>query len=307
MGKNFFDILIDNVEKKDCPLCVGLDPHINLIPEFLISDGVKKYGESLTAISSAILNLNKMIIDEIYKDVAIVKPQIAFYEKFGVEGLYAFTQTIQYAKEKGLLVLTDAKRNDIGSTSDAYASAYLDKVECWGKEFKTFESDALTVNGYLGEDGLNPFIKKCEKNSKGIFVLAKTSNPSSSQLQDLKVGNNEIYKIVSDLVYDLSKHTIGKQGFTNSGIVVGATYPEHLEKIRQEYPHLYFLIPGLGAQGASVRDLKKGFVKGYKGAIINSSRGVIFAYKKGEYKEEEFAKAAYDKVIEIKEEFRKIK
>jgi len=282
----FSDKLIDHI-RKTSPICVGLDPHLDKLPKYLVRD---------YSIGNAISKFNEEIIEAICDLVPIIKPQIAFYEAFGLEGLTALQLTIEYARSKNLLVLLDAKRNDIGSTAQAYADAYL-------KTGSDFEVDALTVTPYLGSDGIKPFIKNCKKYDKGIFTLIKTSNPSSGELQDEILKNNgiPIYEHIANLVSSWGQEVIGQNGYSEIGAVVGATYPEQATKLRQLLPQQIFLVPGYGAQGGNAQDVSSCFNENKEGAIVNSSRGIIFAYQnRQDLKEKDFALAARDAVLKMK-------
>jgi orotidine-5'-phosphate decarboxylase len=280
---HFADALIAKV-KATSPICVGLDPRLDQIPKSITEDAPTP--------GAAVLTFNKGIIDAIYDLVPIVKPQIAFYEMLGLDGLAAFSQTIEYAKEKGLLVLSDAKRSDIGSTAEAYANTFLTKGD--------FESDALTVNAYLGYDGVKPFIESCQNNSKGIFILVKTSNPSSGDIQDRKVddANMSVYELMGQFVDSWGQDLIGESGYSSVGAVVGATYPEEAKKLRQMMPTSIFLVPGYGAQGGGAEDVKPCFNEDGLGAIINSSRGITYAYKQLEHHDESTYKDAARAAVE---------
>lgn len=273
---NFADQLIDKITATS-PICVGLDPRYDQIPQQIREDAPTP--------GAAFFEFNKGIIDAIEDLVPIIKPQIAFYEMFGLDGLAALTRTIEYAKEKGLMVLMDAKRNDIGSTAEAYANTFLDTVG-------DFCSDALTVNAYLGFDGIKPFTEACEKNGKGLFVLVKTSNPSSGDIQDRKVDETgqSVSELMAQLVDSWGQDCIGQSGYSSIGAVVGATYPEQAASLRKLMPHAIFLVPGYGAQGGGAADVKPCFNDDGLGAIVNSSRGIIFAYEKME----EFGPENYD-------------
>ncbi len=280
----FADKLIKAVREKN-PICVGLDPNMDYMPKHL------KNNYSTT---NAISKFNEEIIEAIYDLVPIVKPQIAYYEQFGVAGMEALKLTIEYAKEKGLLVIMDAKRNDISSTADAYADAYL-------KPGADFESDALTVTPYLGIDGISPFIKRCEDYGKGIFILLKTSNPSSSDLQDLLIEKDRpLYSHMADLIADWGAHLIGESGYSSVGAVVGATHPKEAATLRKQLSQQFFLVPGYGAQGGTAEDVVPCFNSYKEGAIVNSSRGIIYAYKKLKTPEKKFAEAARLAVINMK-------
>ncbi len=284
---NFADHLIERIQATS-PICVGLDPRYDQIPEHIRADAPTP--------GAAFLTFNKGIIDAVCDLVPIVKPQIAFYEMLGLDGLVALTRTIEYAKEKGLLVLMDAKRNDIGSTAQAYANTFLDKEG-------DFCSDALTVTPYLGYDGIKPFAEMCLEHDKGMFVLVKTSNTSSGDIQDRKVDESgqTVYELMGQLVDSWGTDCIGESGYSSVGAVVGATYPQEAKKLRELMPNSIFLVPGYGAQGGGAEDVKPCFNKDGLGAIVNSSRGIIFAYEKSEeHDEESYGEAARDAVLAMK-------
>ena len=279
--KMAFDRLIENIVKTQNPSVVGLDPKLDYVPEYIKEKKFKKYGKTLKGAAKAIWEFNKTIIDEIHDICPAIKPQAAYYEMYGYEGVKTLYKTIQYAKEKGMFVMTDGKRNDIGATMEAYATAHLGLTDVGGELVEAFGADALTVNGYLGSDGINPLLDQCRKYDKGIFVLVKTSNKSSGELQDL----------------------MGKYGYSGVGAVVGATYPEQLAEMRKALPHTFFLVPGYGAQGGGAEGVSKAFDDHGLGAIVNSSRGVMCAYKKEDNCDEhDFAKAARREVIRMKED-----
>ena len=261
---HFADTLTARITQTS-PVCVGLDPRLNKLPEGIAKD------------ASGVLEFNKGIIGAIKDIAAVIKPQLAFYEVLGAEGMKTFWETCAYAKEQGLLVIADGKRNDIGSTCEAYADAYL------GADSPI---DALTVTPYLGSDGINPFIERCTKNGKGIFILVKTSNKSSGELQDLPCGDEVVHEHVAQLVEGMAAQALGpKTNLSCVGAVVGATYPEELKYLRTLMPHCPFLIPGFGAQGGTAEDVKHGFLADGTGAIVNSSRGIIFASSGTDWKE----------------------
>ncbi len=296
------DRLIDKIIQTQNPSVVGLDPKLDYIPNYIIEKKVKKYGKTLKAASKAILEFNKSIIDEIHDICPAIKPQAAYYEMYGYEGVKTLYKTIRYAKEKGMFVITDGKRNDIGATMEAYATAHLGLTDICGEEVEAFGADALTVNGYLGTDGISPLLEKCDKYDKGIFVLVKTSNKSSGELQDLKIGDKTVYATMGELCENWGKDYMGKYSYSSVGAVVGATYPDQLKELRAALPHTFFLVPGYGAQGGGAEGVSKGFDENGLGAIVNSSRGVMCAYKKEECDEHDFAKAARREVIRMKED-----
>ncbi len=298
----FINKLIEGIKEKKSPVVVGLDPRLELIPSNVKNKHFEKHGKTFKAAAEAILEFNKGIIDSVCDIVPAVKPQIAFYEQFGIEGLRAYNKSCRYASEKGLLVIGDIKRGDIGSTSKAYSTAHLGKTEVQGEALGAFYSDSITVNPYLGEDCLNEFLGDIKEYSKGMFVLVKTSNPSSSQLQDLVVEGKKIYEKVAEMVDDISKEHIGEYGYSSIGAVVGATYPEESKNIRRLMPSSYFLVPGYGAQGGTADDVIHSFNEDGLGAIINSSRGILFAYKKEDkWSEKDYATAAREAAIKMRD------
>lgn len=319
MQKHFADRLIEAVKKKDSAVCVGLDPRLNKIPEFIREEAFKKFlKDPLKAAAEAVLEFNKGIIDAVADLVPVVKPQIAFYEVFGAAGVQAFIETLDYAHEKGLITIADVKRNDIGSTAEAYASAYLGETKIEEGSIRVFDADSVTVNPYLGSDGIKPFVKVAASEGKGVFVLVKTSNKSSSEVQDLYVYDEiakgkdakALYEIMGHYVDSFGADEIGESGWSLVGAVVGATHPAQAAVLREIMPNSYFLVPGYGAQGGSASDVKPCFNKDGLGAIVNSSRGIIFAYReeenKDKYDEKAYAEAARDAVIRMKEELRKV-
>lgn len=293
--------LISKIQEKNAAVCIGLDPMLGFIPEFIKEEAFETKGESLEAVAEAIFTFNKAIVDECFDLVPAVKPQIAMYEQFGIAGLIAYEKTITYCQEKGLLVIGDAKRGDIGSTSAAYATAHLGKIQVGSKVFEPFHSDFLTVNPYMGSDSINPFVDECIKNDKGLFVLVKTSNPSSGEFQDRLVDGLPLYEQVAKKVLEWGERTMDGT-YSNVGAVVGATYPQMSELLRKLMPNTYFLVPGYGAQGATAKDLRPCFDKNGLGAIVNSSRGIIAAYKQEKYKdfsEKDFAKASRQATLDM--------
>ena len=302
--KMSFDRLLESIVEKQNPTAVGLDPALDYIPEFIKDEAFSKHGENFTGAAEAVIVFNKMIIDEIYTEVAAIKPQSAYFELLGYEGVRALYETIEYAKSKGLFVITDAKRNDIGSTMEAYAKAYLGETLLKTASVPAFGSDALTVNGYLGSDGIKPLLDICKANDCGIFVLAKTSNPSSGELQDRELDGKPVYEVMGEMIEGWG--TAGKYGYTEVGAVVGATYPEQLNSLRDKLKNTLFLIPGYGAQGGGAEDVKYAFDRHGNGAVINAARSVMLAYKKEDCNPLDFAKAAKREVLRMKEEFLKV-
>lgn len=300
--------LVERIKKLEAPIVVGLDPTLNFVPGFLLDKAVNEKGETLEAAADAIFEFNKKIVDAVYDLIPAVKPQIAMYEQFGIPGLMAFKKTLDYCREKGLLVIGDAKRGDIGSTSTAYAIGHIGKVKVGSTEIAPFDEDFLTINPYMGSDSVVPFVEECKKYDKGLFILVKTSNPSSGEFQDQKVGKKTVYELVGKKVDEWGAELI-KNGYSDVGAVVGATYPEMGEVLREIMPKAYILVPGYGAQGGTAAELKPFFNKDGLGAIVNSSRGIIAAYKQEKYAEygaEGFAEAARAAVIDMKNDIASI-
>lgn len=276
--------LIDRIVNTGAPIVVGLDPKLDFVPEEMKKKCFEEKGENLEGAAEAFWQFNKEIIDHIYDIVPAVKPQIAMYEELGIPGLITFKKTVEYCKEKGLIVIGDIKRGDIGSTSLSYAAGHLGSVTIGGKTFKGFDEDFATVNPYLGSDGVKPFIDICNKEDKGIFVLVKTSNPSSGEFQDRLIDGRPLYEHVGEQVEKWGLESMDGS-YSNVGAVVGATYPEMGRVLRGIMPHAYILVPGYGAQGGTGKDLVHFFDKDGLGAIVNSSRGIIAAWKSDAYKE----------------------
>lgn len=300
--------LVERIKKLEAPIVVGLDPTLNFVPGFLLDKAINEKGETLEAAADAIFEFNKKIVDAVYDLIPAVKPQIAMYEQFGIPGLMAFKKTLDYCHEKGLLVIGDAKRGDIGSTSTAYAIGHLGKVKIGSTEIAPIDTDFLTINPYMGSDSVVPFVEECKKYDKGLFILVKTSNPSSGEFQDQKVGKKAVYELVGKKVDEWGAELV-KNGYSDVGAVVGATYPEMGEVLREIMPKAYILVPGYGAQGGTAAELKPFFNKDGLGAIVNSSRGIIAAYKQEKYAEygaEGFAEAARAAVIDMKNDIASI-
>ena len=283
--------LVEKVKKLEAPIVVGLDPTLNFVPKFLLDKSINEKGETLEAAADAIFEFNKKIVDAIYDLIPAVKPQIAMYEQFGIPGLMAFKKTLDYCHDRGLLVIGDAKRGDIGSTSTAYALGHIGKVKIGGTEIAPLDEDFLTINPYMGSDSVVPFVEECKKHDKGLFILVKTSNPSSGEFQDQKVGKKAVYELVGKKVDEWGAELV-KNGYSDVGAVVGATYPEMGEVLREIMPKAYILVPGYGAQGGTAAELKPFFNKDGLGAVVNSSRGIIAAYKQEKYSSLEFGDAA---------------
>ncbi|MBQ1688513.1 MAG: orotidine-5'-phosphate decarboxylase [Lachnospiraceae bacterium] len=294
--------LCKKITNLDAPIVVGLDPMMDYIPAHVQEAAFAQYGETLEGAGEAIWQYNKAIIDATADLIPAVKPQIAMYEQFGIPGMIAFQKTVQYCKEKDLVVIGDIKRGDIGSTSKAYAVGHLGKVQVGSKQYYGFDEDFVTVNPYLGSDGVNPFLDVCREEKKGIFVLVKTSNPSSGEFQDQKVDGRPLYELVGEKVAQWGETCMGDQ-YSYVGCVVGATYPEMGKVLRKVMPKTFILVPGYGAQGGKAADLVPYFNKDGLGAIINSSRGIIAAYKQDKYSKfgaQNFADASRQAVLDMK-------
>jgi len=296
--------LVDKIRKTNAPIVVGLDPMMKFIPSHIKAAAFEQYGETLEGAAEAIWQYNKGIVDAIYDLVPAVKPQIAMYEQFGIPGLIAFKKTVDYCKEKDLVVIGDIKRGDIGSTSEAYAVGHLGKVQVGSKSYYGFDEDFVTVNPYLGSDGVDPFVKVCKEEKKGLFILVKTSNPSSGEFQDQLIDGKPLYELVGEKVAAWGEDCMGDD-YSYVGAVVGATYPEMGKVLRKVMPKAFILVPGYGAQGGKGADLVHFFNEDGLGAIINSSRGIIAAYqqeKYASYGEEGYAQAARAAVIDMRED-----
>lgn len=296
--------LIEKIEETKAPIVVGLDPMLSYIPEHIMKKALDEKGETLEGAGEAIWQYNKGIVDAVYDLIPAVKPQIAMYEQFGIPGLMAFKKTVDYCKEKGLVVIGDVKRGDIGSTSKAYAAAHLGKVQVGEKLLEGFGEDFATVNPYLGSDGIMPFIEECKQEKKGIFILVKTSNPSSGEFQDRLVDGKPLYEHVAKKVAQWGEECMG-DAYSYVGCVIGATYPEMGRILRDIMPKQYILVPGYGAQGGKAADLAPYFNKDGLGAIVNSSRGIIAAYKLAQYEKYgalAYADASRQAVIDMRED-----
>ncbi len=298
------DQLIANIKKTNAPIVVGLDPMMKFIPGHITRAAFAEYGETLQGAAEAIWQYNKGIVDAVCDLIPAVKPQIAMYEQFGVEGVAVFRKTVEYCKHKGLVVIGDVKRGDIGSTSEAYAVGHLGRVTVGSKSYAPFDEDFATVNPYLGSDGINPFIKVCREEKKGIFVLVKTSNPSSGEVQDRMVDGRPLYEIMGEQVARWGSECMGET-YSAVGAVVGATYPEQGKILRRIMPKTYILVPGYGAQGGKGADLVHFFNDDGLGAIINSSRGIIAAWQQEAYArfgEDGYADASRQAVLDMRED-----
>ena len=299
------DKLIEKIKATNAPIVVGLDPTMKFVPEYIKQAAFQEKGETLEGAAEAVWQYNKGIVDAVYDLIPAVKPQVAMYEQFGIPGMITFKKTVDYCKEKGLVVIGDVKRGDIGSTSEAYAVGHLGRVQIGSKSYSPFDEDFATVNPYLGSDGVKPFLKVCKEEKKGIFVLVKTSNPSSGELQDRLVDGKPVYELVGEQVAAWGEECMGNGAYSYVGAVVGATYPEQGKILRKVMPKTFILVPGYGAQGGKGADLVHFFNEDGLGAIINSSRGIIAAYQQEQYAhfgERGYADAARAAVIAMRED-----
>ena len=302
-----FNRLIDQIVALDNPTVAGLDPKLEYVPTYIREKYEAQYGKTLEAAAEALYEFNTGLIDALCDVVPAVKPQMAYYEMYGWQGVRTFDRTVKYAQEKGMYVITDGKRNDIGATMEAYATGHLGLTDVDGQSIAAFDADALTVNGYLGSDGIDPLLKVCAAQDKGIFVLVKTSNKSSGELQNLLLeGGESIYGRMGCMCDQWGKELPGKYGFTGVGAVVGATYPEQLTELRREHPSIFFLVPGYGAQGGGAQGLVGAFNQDGLGAVVNSSRAIMCAYKKEGCDESDFAGAARREALRMKDDINSV-
>jgi len=303
----FADKLAQRIKKFNNPTVVGLDPNLSFVPGFIREKVFREFGKTHKAVAEAFIEFNRKLIDAVYDIVPAVKPQLAYYEMYGLEGMRAFYETVKYAKSKGLIVIADGKRNDIGTTAKAYSSAYLGTSPVGELEESACDADALTVNPYFGIDGIEPFINDCKSFGKGIFILVKTSNKSSGQLQDLVTEDGmRLYEKVAYLVDQWGSETVGESGYSSVGAVVGATYPEQARILRKIMKKAYFLVPGYGAQGGTAKDVANSFNEDGTGAIVNASRSIMCAWKaerwQGKFTEDDFDAAARQEAIRMRDE-----
>ncbi len=297
-----FDRLIERIAEMQNPTVAGLDPKLEYVPESIRSKAFSQYGRTLDGAASAILEFNMKIIDALCDIVPAVKPQCAYYEMYGWQGMKALHDTVAYAKSKGMFVITDGKRNDIGSTMAAYAAAHLGETDVCGKKFSAFGADALTVNGYLGSDGVQPLLDVCREQNKGIFVLVKTSNPSSDELQDQAFEGGELlYEAMGRFCEEWGASLPGKYGYSGVGAVVGATFPAQLAELRNSMAHTFFLVPGYGTQGGSAESVAPAFGKNGCGAVVNASRSILCAWKAQNDSQENFAECAHREAISMRD------
>ncbi len=301
-----FDTLQAKILEKQNPTVVGLDPLPDYVPGHILDRHIAEKGETLEAAADAFYEFNCGLLDALCDIVPAVKPQSAYYELLGPAGVSVFKKTADYAKSKGLYMIADVKRGDIGSTAEAYSAAYLGSIKIGNTEHLPFDFDAITVNGYLGSDGIKPFLQTSIQRDKAIFVLVKTSNPSSAELQDQDIGGRSLYAAVGDLIAALSKDTIGTYGYSRIGAVVGATYPEELKLLRQRLKNTFFLVPGYGAQGGGAADVIGAFDDRGCGAVVNSSRAIICAWKKTGKDGRDYAEAARSEALKMRDDLRRV-
>lgn len=300
-----FDRMIEKIVETQNPTVAGLDPKLSYIPQYIRDAAVAEHGKTLEGAAAALLAYNKGLIDALCDIVPAVKPQAAYYEMYGWQGVKALAETIAYAREKGMFVITDGKRNDIGTTMEAYATAHLGTTDVFGETADAFGADALTVNGYLGTDGIKPLLGVCAGKDKGVFVLVKTSNPSSGELQDQKLESGRtVYETMGAFCEAWGEAVMGQYGYSGVGAVVGATYPAQLGEMREKAPHTFFLVPGYGAQGGGADDVAPAFDKNGLGAIINSSRGILCAWQKENCDGHDYAQAARREAVRMRDAIR---
>lgn len=298
-----FDVLQEKIREKKNPTVAGLDARIEYVPEYIRKEAFEKYGVGLKGAVEAIWQFNVGLIDALCDIVPAVKPQSAYYENLGWQGMEMLERTIRYAKEKGLFVIADIKRGDIGSTATAYAEGWLSGAPIEGQVFKSFDANCVTLNGYMGSDSIKPFLEAAKGEDKCAFVLVKTSNPGSGELQDVKAADGRtIYEVMGELNEQIAAGTEGKYGFTMAGAVTGATYPQQIQDLRARLPHTFFLVPGYGAQGGTAADVKYAFNEKGHGAIVNSSRGIMCAWKKTGGDGHDFQEAARNAAIAMRDD-----
>ena len=300
-----FDRLIKKIDSMQNPTVAGLDPKLDFVPDFIKKAAFAEYGKTLEGAAAALLVFNKGLIDALCDIVPAVKPQAAYYEMYGWQGVKALCETISYARSKGMFVITDGKRNDIGATMEAYAAAHLGKTDVGGTVLEAFDADALTVNAYLGSDGIYPLLDVCKKYDRGIFVLVKTSNPSSGELQDQTLTDGKtVCSHMGEMCEKWGEVSIGGYGYSCVGAVVGATYPDQLRVLRAELEHTFFLVPGYGAQGGGAKDAVAAFDRNGRGAVINSSRAIMCAYLKDGTAPEGYAEAARREALRMRDDIK---
>lgn len=297
-----FDVLQKKIIEKKNPTIAGLDARIEYVPEHIRAKYTAQYGETLQAAVEAIFEFNCGLIDALCDIVPAVKPQSAYYENLGWRGMEMLERTIRYAKSKGLYVVADIKRGDIGATASAYSEGWLGRTTVGESQFATFDADCVTLNGYMGADAINPFLQDCERFDKCVFALVRTSNQSAVDLQDQMCGDKHIYEVMGDLTMQWAGETLGEYGFNRVGAVTGATYPEQIKTLRAQMPHTFFLVPGYGAQGGTAADVQYAFDENGRGAIVNSSRGIMCAWKKTGSNGTDYQEAARNAAIEMRDD-----
>ncbi len=297
-----FDVLQKKIIEKKNPTIAGLDARIEYVPEHIRAKYVAQYGETLQAAVEAIFEFNCGLMDALCDIVPAVKPQSAYYENLGWRGMEMLERTIQYAKSKGFYVVADIKRGDIGATASAYSEGWLGRTTVGESQFATFDADCVTLNGYMGADAINPFLKDCERFDKCVFALVRTSNQSAVDLQDQMCGDKHIYEVMGDLTMQWAGETVGEYGFNRVGAVTGATYPEQIKTLRAQMPHTFFLVPGYGAQGGTAADVQYAFDENGRGAIVNSSRGIMCAWKKTGNNGTDYQEAARNAALEMRDD-----
>ena len=300
-----FDVLQDRIRELKNPTVAGLDPRIEYVPAHLQEESFAQFGQTLEGAADAIWKFNQGLIDALCDVVPAVKPQSAYYENLGWRGMAVMEKTIQYAKEKGLYVIADIKRGDIGSTAAAYAEAWLGVTKVGETECPVFDADCVTLNGYMGSDAIRPFLDQCVARSKSAFILAKTSNPSSMELQDMVAGDRVVYTVMGDLIERWGKDTAGKYGYNALGAVVGATHPSVLKELRRRLERTFFLVPGYGAQGGTAADVRYAFDELGRGAIVNASRSIMCAWQKTGKEGMDCQEAARDAAIRMRDELKR--
>ena len=299
-----FDILQDKIRAMKNPTVAGLDARIEYVPEYIRKAAFEEYGVGLKGAAEAIWQFNVGLIDALCDIVPAVKPQAAYYENLGWQGMEMLERTIAYAKSKGMFVIADIKRGDIGSTASAYAEGWLSGAKIEGQTFKSFDADCVTLNGYMGSDSINPFLEAAKLEDKCAFVLVKTSNPGSGELQDLMIGDKTVYQVMGELNESIAAGTEGKYGYTMAGAVTGATYPSDIRALRKRLEHTFFLVPGYGAQGGTAEDVQYAFDKYGHGAIVNSSRGIMCAWQKTGGDGHDFKEAARNAAIAMRDDIK---
>lgn len=287
-----FDVLQDKIKAMKNPTVAGLDPKPEYVPPHILKECYETYGENLEGAAEAIYRFNCGLMDALCDIVPSVKPQSAYYERLGWRGMEVLERTIRYAHGKGFFVIADVKRGDIGSTAEAYSDGWLGRTKVGSQLHPVFNADCVTLNGYMGSDSINPFLETCKAEDKCVFVLVKTSNPGSGELQDMIAGDRLVYKVMGDLTERLGKGTEGRYGYTQAGAVVGATYPSDMRELRRRLEKTFFLVPGYGAQGGTAEDVQYAFDRYGRGAVVNASRSIMCAWQKTGHNGADYQEAA---------------